>query len=1113
MHSSGTQPLQSKFNPSSVLGFPCSEASKMTHKRTYTKARERRKSKLETSLCDSLKNLQQQNPVTAQLSTAKQNNTPPNSAFTVFQGQLKDSLQAKTTALDSYDSDATKSASDIYCSSSSSEDDEEDGFAARPQHISFKTNLIKLPGSTKNSLISTHSTYTSTSSALVDANGSRPLSFDNLSVPLSCPSSDSPKKMFGDPTKTPIQRKSFQVHDQSPIKLVEDMVSGLLTTKNSLAEVTALMMSKVEFEKRRKILPEVGSQFLAVSEARALEERSMAGCSLVSSNSSSFRIDEAIHQSVTNHLKHLDIFKSSVSHASLIKPASMSLMHQNVLSSFTMGANSFTTNSPTLLDAVGSQSIFSSPLTTGSKPHSTSLNSIVSGHLVSTPGFFYKSSSEAANRLVQKLCSAGTVASTQAASEALGTSTVGGEDMFSEEEEDSSSCVVIENWLEEGCLDKSGGSTDGVTSANMPGAIAIAKESGGSSITAPAGDEDLMKTTGTQTSTPASNVSNSTLELVDHDGDSRETICCTGVDNNASLDDVTFASVVSLSSSTSLTPLPAPPSKTPPIVSNPVIANTPSVIASQSGSIAGAVSRCISAGEDGINASTSSVLATQQVPQAQVVMVPTQQPFLIPHHQTFDAQLYQTSPAGYLQSLGFGFAQGQVGLLHFGQVVNPASSASSQSLGLALGLGVNLSGGVVNAAGREQATHPLLESVQQSSSTFAGNPISSSANVQALTQDSSNPSGDSSAPTPAPANQDQSQASSSSVTANQLFQLVVSQGVQPAHHFLVPNYSSFAPFAGAALVPVPMVQQNSMAFCNLVAASGAPTLFTVGQSPFGFVAAAGPAVQMLAGVNVGEKRQESAAVASHDAPDSTVDSEDAVVVPCNRTSSNGDATESRDSASASVISDVLNARVISSSRSSTESMTCQTSIASVPSSANCKFDEYLKANELSSSSETDDEIGFEVTGQGCSKTLLETSLEKSSANVDDDNAGEEEENHHQQMKDGHEKDDRTEKVKHDDSSEKRKKVRKKFDGNLPKSPHFMGVTKLLKQTKNKKLKAFLSKSRMAKKSAAHLLRSAGKGGPKVPGRDGSFSPALSGTSENTSEVVAGLWIFLDVNNI
>lgn len=165
--------------------------------------------------------------------------------------------------------------------------------------------------------------------------------------------------------------------------------------------------------------------------------------------------------------------------------------------------------------------------------------------------------------------------------------------------------------------------------------------------------EDMMRTTGTQTSTPASTFSNcNSIDSVENELDSSEVLCSNQSVSSSTREDVTIVIKDSCSSKR--------------------------------------------ASRKAVQPSTAGILQQGQMSAAQVVVMPTipQQPFVLPQGVAFAGAL---DGQGYLQlqqpTVDFGFNAGQVGLIHFGQIAGTGGLIPTQAV---LGAVSVAGGGVIS---------------------------------------------------------------------------------------------------------------------------------------------------------------------------------------------------------------------------------------------------------------------------------------------------------------------------------------------------------------------------------------------------------------------------------
>lgn len=288
--------------------------------------------------------------------------------------------------------------------------------------------------------------------------------------------------------------------------------------------------------------------------------------------------------------------------------------------------------------------------------------------------------------------------------------------------------------------------------------------------------EDMMRTTGTQTSTPASTFSNcNSIDSVENELDNSEVLCSNQSVSSSTRDDAAIVIKDSCSKRTT---------------------------------------------RKAVQPSTASILQQGQMSAAQVVVMPSvpQQPFVLPQGVAFAGAL---GGQGYVQlqqpSVDLGFAAGQMGLVHFGPIT--------------------ATGGLI-------PTQAVLGAVSVLSTLVAPDHTGTSQNLSSIPEPNSQPP----------------------LGTAEILHLM-SSSVPTQGHILVQNVpTAFAPFAGAILPIVPQAALGiTSAICNF---GGTQAVFAMSQGSLGIV----PSVEMAAVPSSARPLSEAAP----EAPDSTVDSEDAI---------------------------------------------------------------------------------------------------------------------------------------------------------------------------------------------------------------------------------------------
>ena len=260
--------------------------------------------------------------------------------------------------------------------------------------------------------------------------------------------------------------------------------------------------------------------------------------------------------------------------------------------------------------------------------------------------------------------------------------------------------------------------------------------------------DEIMRTTGTQTSTPASSLSNcNSVDCTEMDVEAGDAVCPDQSVSSSTNDDGVYGRDGTRKPTKKLAQQ-----------------TVASILQSQ--------------GQMQAGTATAQVVMMSSIPQ---------QSFLLPQNIGFANQI---NTPGYLQiqpqPVDFCFGHGQVGLIHFGQVVAGTSGLIPAQT-------------FVSGSGDMNPT----ENVGHESTAS------------------------------------KSEASTPAFGSTELLQLV-STSMPQGQHILVQNVPGFAPFAGTLL---PVVQQNPLraAFCSI---GGAQTLFAVSQGSFGIVTSVASGVQL-----------------------------------------------------------------------------------------------------------------------------------------------------------------------------------------------------------------------------------------------------------------------------
>lgn len=604
-----------------------------------------------------------------------------------------------------------------------------------------------------------------------------------------CPATSQESRFLEDPGP------GCPVVEQSPITLVQNMVSGLVTTQNTLAMVTSMIISRSDTSRRRrsgtysdptarKSIPQCAASVAvaAVSSVCTDIAASLGGSSesqtLTVASSSPLRAE----LSCSRNPAYVDTLgqANSASTPSIAEASVVSGLHgisqeQQVAMASATAVTTVTQAVPT----AGIQPSFG-PIVQVLNPVNITLpgtTSILLNDQVNVLAFGGQDPAILQQGLTMPGVGQLHIAHHQPQGQMVVFPTGQGTAMVAIQP--SQSALVTDFAVED--AGRAGGG----------GVLMEEEEAGGGAVEE--GDEgeqmeadEMMRTTGTQTSTPASSFSNcNSLDSGENEMEVTEVIC---PDQSVSSSTREDAGV--------------PATKDGPGIRR--------------------------AARKAAQPTMASILQQQQqgpMSTAQVVMMPSvqQQPFVLPQGVAFAGAL---GGQGYLQlqqPVDFGFSPNQVGLIHFGQITAAGGLIPTTALVGAMSVA---GGGVVSALDRVMAPDlPVCAPNQPAKSDPSPGQAFGTAEILHLMSPS-----------------------------------------MPHGPILVQNMQTFAPFAGT-LLPV-MTPQAALgtAICNI---GGAQTIFAVSQGSLGIVTTVASALQHATPDRMfGDAMPE--------APDSTVDSEDAI---------------------------------------------------------------------------------------------------------------------------------------------------------------------------------------------------------------------------------------------
>lgn len=576
--------------------------------------------------------------------------------------------------------------------------------------------------------------------------------------------------------------------EQSPITLVQNMVSGLVTTQNTLAMVTSMIISRSDTSRRRKsgtyTDPTTRKSFSQGIASAAVTITSNV-CTDIAVSLSGSSESQTLTAACSSPLR-AETSCSKNTHSEMVNqsPTSSASMPSMAEASFVSGPHGVSQEQVAMAAATAVTTVTQVVPTAGIQPSFGPIVQVLNPVNITLPGtsillndqmnvLAFGGQDQAI--LQQGLTMPGVgqlhIAPHQPHGQMVVFPTGQGTAMVAIQP--SQSTLVTDFAVEEGS--HAGGS--GLVEEEEAGVVEEGDE--GDQMEA----DEMMRTTGTQTSTPASTFSNcNSLDSGENELEATEVLC---PDQSVSSSTKEDAGVPATKDGAGIRR--ATRKATQPMMAN---------------------------------------ILQQQGPMstAQVVVMPSvqQQPFVLPQGVAFAGAL---GGQGYLQlqqPVDFGFSPNQVGLIHFGQITAAGGLIPTSALVGAMSVA---GGGVMSALDRVMA--PDL-------------PVCAP-NLPAKSD-----------PSPAQA-----------FGAAEILHLMSPS--MPHGPILVQNMPTFAPFAGTLLPVVPQAALGT-AICNI---GGAQTIFAVSQGSLGIVTSVASALQHpMPDRMFGDAMPE--------APDSTVDSEDAI---------------------------------------------------------------------------------------------------------------------------------------------------------------------------------------------------------------------------------------------